>query len=160
MEEGEGEVSLEITLPVGVHPREPGVYPTQFPNDYAGTMCRGFSYFHGDDREGGNLWGAQFPDRVQAIHFPGGAGHIRKQLSVILQEPVETDWFPPEVKPMYPGVYKTYFLGTGGEHLGNFFSMWDGQEWKDSRETANEAQFSKLSGYQKKFWKGLMEGKK
>lgn len=72
----------------------------------------------------------------------------------------KTDWFPPEVKPVYPGVYPTRLLtAPTGLWLLEGWSRWDGKEWAPQYLTMEAAACTRAapSIMQNRQWRGLAE---
>lgn len=64
-----------------------------------------------------------------------------------------TGWYPPEEKPVRPGVYPTR-LGVGLSQRG--FSKWMGQGWGSTWAKPEDAMIDfDLSIFQNKYWRGL-----
>jgi hypothetical protein len=64
----------------------------------------------------------------------------------------ETDWFPPEIKPKYKGVYRTRFIGVQG------FAYWDGRRWSHQHHSLRVMEWARHAGaHQRKEWRGLAE---
>lgn len=63
-----------------------------------------------------------------------------------------TDEFPPEIKPFYPGVYRTRLGSIVG------YSRWTGACWSNQQATRKGARIaSTIGAIQRKFWRGLAE---
>ena len=71
------------------------------------------------------------------------------------ENPMLTDWFPPDVKPVYIGVYQTKMTGTDGFIHKQKFSLWTGEKWMDSAITVTHAANRRFIGFQQKKWRGL-----
>ena len=67
------------------------------------------------------------------------------------RKPIEkTGWFSPDVKPVRPGIYETWFLDPFD--LG--FSHWDGRRWSSQSKTVRA---DRSTGVQWKHWRGLVK---
>jgi hypothetical protein len=60
-----------------------------------------------------------------------------------------TPWFPPEVKPVYVGVYRTKFFAN---YSG--YSYWNGSAWSFEWDSVEEVSRMEI-GNQDKSWRGL-----
>ena len=68
-----------------------------------------------------------------------------------------TPWFPPHVKPIHFGVYRTQLINQCGEKLLTGYSLWNGDYWMDTRSSVNSARVVHAEGTQNKRWRGLKE---
>ncbi len=66
-----------------------------------------------------------------------------------------TDWFPPGVKPVHPGIYETYHFINNQKYEG--YSKWTGQYWTLRDPEINQVKYFIGKGHQMKYWRGLAE---
>jgi len=71
-----------------------------------------------------------------------------------------TSWYPPRIKPVRVGVYKTQLTQlTHSNNIDHFtgFSKWDGERWSDTRRSVKAASICDIEGMQTKTWCGLVK---
>ena len=74
-----------------------------------------------------------------------------------LKEEKLSPWFPPETKPVLPGVYETVMTDYDGD-FNKGFSYWDGKSWWNTYKTINQARRDTLKqegAFQHKRWRGV-----
>lgn len=74
-----------------------------------------------------------------------------------------TDWFPPDVKPVHIGIYRTRMFThytDGVPQYGNEgLSHWDGARWGNTARYDTPIPYEELSGAdQNKMWRGIASG--
>ena len=65
-----------------------------------------------------------------------------------------TNWFPPEIKPVYKGVYEVEYEGIFTTLSG--YSYWDGKKWGTTfKELSNADTYRFPSPLQYRKWRGI-----
>ena len=62
-----------------------------------------------------------------------------------------TPWFPPEIKPAYPGVYEVSWT------RGRFYRRWDGKRWCVGSRYPERAANNVGTPTDERSWRGLAE---
>jgi hypothetical protein len=73
-----------------------------------------------------------------------------------------TEWYPPEIKPVRVGAYRTEMVGF--EIMDDMFSWWNGKFWSNSYESLMELTKTiernpEDEGEQCKRWQGMTENR-
>lgn len=71
----------------------------------------------------------------------------------------KTFWYPPEIKPVRPGLYETKSPILG--YSPGWFSYWDGKKWGSAYPSVGKAHLerSSIAFRQDRPWRGLKKGK-
>lgn len=78
----------------------------------------------------------------------------------LITDDMKTEWFPPSMKPVYEGVYETYWLSPGsGEIVYVGWARWiEGVGWANSNAQFRIAAARQIgSPVQYKYWRGLTD---
>lgn len=68
-----------------------------------------------------------------------------------------TEWFPPDIKPIYRGVYEVKAISPWSKF--SVYSWWTGCAWLEVQSTPYQAQktynYVPLTNFQHRQWRGL-----
>ena len=66
-----------------------------------------------------------------------------------------TEWYPPDVKPIRPGVYEATINKPHNKF--RWYAKWTGYAWSEGVSTIKEAaKEDTISSFQNKHWRGLV----